>query len=156
MAWNVTLSRDEKRLLLDVCGSETSWNQYRVLVLHDEAAELQRLSCLLQRDDFKVDLCCELPDALWHCQCHAYDLVIAGHRQSELDGVNFLSEVRDLQPGAYRFLVDGCCDKSVLMRAINTAGVHAVIEPSWDDRVLHQLVDRLFAVGSGKARLGGL
>lgn len=146
MGSHITLSRDEMRLLLDTCPSEEVRHRYRVLALHDEWEQLDRLTGSLDKQCFDVDLCRDPSDALGLCLDLAYDLVIAGHRSGGFDGISFLSMVRDILPRAYRFLVSDGCDRETLVRAVNVAGIHAVIERPWPDVKFRQLIVRTFDI----------
>jgi response regulator RpfG family c-di-GMP phosphodiesterase len=64
------------------------------------------------------------------------DLVISDYLMPELDGITFLSKLREIQPQTIRVLLTGYADKENAIRAINTVGLYQYIEKPWDNEKL--------------------
>lgn len=144
MGRSVTLSSEEIRLLLDASFQMKAGKRYRALVLEAVSGQLDHLMGPLSGQSFEVDICSDLSAALNQCRKFTYDLVIVGCRGRGLDGVSFLSRVRNLCPRAFRFLVSDGCDWQVLVHAVNLAGIHAILDQSWSDVRIRQLLSRNF------------
>lgn len=64
---------------------------------------------------------------------HAVDLVVSDFRMPEMNGVAFLSRVRELQPDVPRIIVSAFADKEGIISAINDAGIFRFVSKPWDD-----------------------
>jgi len=64
------------------------------------------------------------------------DLVISDYLMPELDGITFLSRLREIQPQTVRVLLTGYADKENAIRAINSVGLYQYIEKPWDNEKL--------------------
>ena len=69
------------------------------------------------------------------------DLVISDYLMpGEMTGVDFLIEVKKLQPEATRILLTAYADKDNAIRAINDLGLYHYVEKPWDNENLLLLV----------------
>ncbi len=51
----------------------------------------------------------------------------------EMDGIAFLSRLKEIQPQTIRVLLTGYADKENAIRAINSVGLYQYIEKPWDN-----------------------
>ena len=79
-------------------------------------------------------------EALTEVARRPVDLVISDFLMPEVNGVDFLGEVRKLQPEAVRILLTGFADKGNAIRAINEVGLYQYLEKPWDNEDLLLLV----------------
>jgi len=63
----------------------------------------------------------------------AFDLVLSDYRMPNLNGVQFLGEIKKLQPGAARLILSGFADLTALVAAINDVQIFRFIAKPWDD-----------------------
>ena len=68
------------------------------------------------------------------------DLVISDYLMPEMDGINFLSNVKDRFPLAPRILLTGYADKESAIQAINKVGLYQYIEKPWDNEELRLII----------------
>lgn len=68
------------------------------------------------------------------------DLVVSDFLMPEMDGIQFLSQVKTKQPQATLILLTGYADKENAIQAINQAGIYKYLEKPWDN---HQLIATL-------------
>jgi DNA-binding NarL/FixJ family response regulator len=68
------------------------------------------------------------------------DIVITDFLMPQMNGVDFLKQVRTLQPEAVRILLTGFADKENAIRAINQVGLYRYLEKPWDNEDLLLLV----------------
>jgi DNA-binding NtrC family response regulator len=78
--------------------------------------------------------------ALQHVQDHDVDLVISDYLMPEMDGISFLSQVRELKPDVPRIILTGYADKENAIKAINQVGLFQYIEKPWDNEQLRVIV----------------
>jgi DNA-binding NtrC family response regulator len=68
------------------------------------------------------------------------DLVISDYSMPEMDGIAFLSRVKDRFPMVPRILLTGHADKESAIKAINRVGLYQYIEKPWDNEGLKLVV----------------
>lgn len=78
--------------------------------------------------------------ALQHVRDHDVDLVISDYLMPEMDGISFLSQVRELKPDVPRIILTGYADKENAIKAINQVGLFQYIEKPWDNEDLRVIV----------------
>jgi two-component system probable response regulator PhcQ len=76
---------------------------------------------------------------------HAVDIVVSDFRMPEMNGVAFLSRVRELQPDAARIIVSAFADKEGIISAINEAGIFRFVTKPWDDLELKSAIGAALA-----------
>ncbi|MFA7606063.1 MAG: response regulator [Rhodocyclaceae bacterium] len=115
---------------------------HRILLVDDESGILSALRRLLvltpctfngrtyrlQVDTFDCPVA-----ALASVETVPYELVVSDYRMPGMDGVQFLSQVRELQPHAVRFILSGYADLGALVGAINEAQISRFIAKPWND-----------------------
>ena len=75
-------------------------------------------------------------EALEFVRAEAADLVLSDFLMPEMDGLAFLSEVRDARPMVPRIILTGYADKGSAIKAINDIGLFQYIEKPWDNDAL--------------------
>ncbi len=111
-------------------------NGYRptVLVVDDEELVTVSLRNLfLLQSDYRVVTHTSPLAALAAAKGTPVDLVITDYLMPEMDGITFLSRLREIQPQAIRVLLTGYADKENAIRAINSVGLYQYIEKPWDN-----------------------
>ena len=78
--------------------------------------------------------------ALQHIQDHDVGLVISDYLMPEMDGITFLSQVRELKPDIPRIILTGYADKENAIKAINQVGLFQYIEKPWENEDLRVIV----------------
>jgi len=68
------------------------------------------------------------------------DLVISDFLMPRMNGIEFLKEVRAIQPEAIRVLLTGYADKENAIKAINDVGLYHYLEKPWDNEALLSIV----------------
>lgn len=66
-------------------------------------------------------------------QNHAVDLVISDMRMPQMNGAQFLEQVRSHSPAAMRMLLTGYADVDTIVDAINRGEIHRYITKPWND-----------------------
>jgi DNA-binding NtrC family response regulator len=68
------------------------------------------------------------------------DLVITDFMMPEMDGIAFLTRVKERFPLAPRILMTGYADKESAIKAINNVGLYQYVEKPWDEDDLRMIV----------------
>jgi len=68
------------------------------------------------------------------------DLVISDYLMPEMDGISFLSKLKDLFPLVPRILLTGYADKDSAIQAINKVGLYQYIEKPWNNEDLRLII----------------
>ena len=108
-----------------------------ILIVDDEEMVLTSLSSFLKLEtDYEVVTFSSPQKALEYVENNDVDLVISDFLMPDMDGLNFLAEVKKLQPLATRIILTGYADKENAIRAINDVGLFQYIEKPWDNNDL--------------------
>lgn len=112
-----------------------------VLCVDDEPSILSSLRRLLRPQGYKVLLAEGGLAGLALLEHESVDLVISDMRMPEMDGAQFLEQVRLRWPDVVRFLLTGYADVSSTIAAINRGEIHRYISKPWDDQQILMVVD---------------
>ncbi|HLO95881.1 MAG TPA: response regulator, partial [Burkholderiaceae bacterium] len=104
-----------------------------VLCVDDEPAILSSLRRLLRPKGYKVLLAEGGQAGLAMLAQEPVDLVVSDMRMPEMDGAQFLEQVRMRWPEVIRILLTGYADVSSTIAAINRGEIHRYISKPWDD-----------------------
>jgi DNA-binding NtrC family response regulator len=112
-----------------------------ILLVDDEDMVLTSIrSFLAIETDYHVLGYTSPRQALIDLDHHAIDLVISDYLMPEMDGITFLSKVKEKYPQAPRILLTGYADKENAIKAINDVGLYQYIEKPWNNDDLHLII----------------
>jgi len=117
--------------------------RYTVLIVDDEEMVTTSISTLfmLEEPGYDVLVFNSPSEALEELKDKEIDLVISDYLMpGEMNGVDFLLELKKLQPEAIRVLLTAYADKENAIRAINEVGLYVYVEKPWDNDALLLLV----------------
>lgn len=116
---------------------------YRFLLVDDEINISRALRRLLlnkaiapQLPEFTVTVHDSPQQALGWAADHKVDLVISDYRMPMLDGVTFLTRMKELQPDSALLLLSANADIEGVTRAINDVGIFRFLSKPWVDTQL--------------------
>ena len=110
---------------------------YRILLVDDEAANLQLLERALHRD-FQTETFLSADAALTALDKGAsFDLALVDQRMPGMLGIDFLSRVRKTHPRMMRLLLTAYTETEDLIAAINCGEVYRYIVKPWSPNSLH-------------------
>lgn len=111
---------------------------YKLMIVDDEINITNSLKrCLNKYEQWDIESYNSGTDALRRARISPFDLFISDFRMPEMNGVEFLSEVKKLQPNAVRIILSGYTDLEALMGAINEAEIFRFINKPWNE---HELI----------------
>ena len=100
----------------------------------DKQRILSTISSLLSVETpYQVETFTNPREALAYLKTQSVDLLISDYLMPEMDGITFLTAVRDLQPYAPRIILTAYADKKNAIRAINEAGLYQYLEKPWNN-----------------------
>ena len=116
--------------------------KYTVLIVDDEEMVTTSISTLFMLETDYNTLTFNSPsEALEAIKVDDVDLVISDYLMpGEMNGVDFLLELKKLKPNVIRILLTAYADKGNAIRAINEVGIFQYVEKPWDNAALLLLV----------------
>lgn len=115
-------------------------NTGKIVVVDDEKIVTSAFSTLLKVEGFSDAHFFNSPkEALEFLKDNTPDLVISDFLMPEMNGLEFLSEVKSMYPEVSKILLTGYADKENAIRAINEIGLYRYIEKPWnnDDLIIN-------------------
>ncbi|MGB1239618.1 MAG: HD domain-containing phosphohydrolase, partial [Pseudomonadales bacterium] len=106
-----------------------------ILLLDDEQDILNALKRLL-RKDYQLSSFNRGEEALEYLAQHRVDLIVSDMRMPEMDGAEFLTQAREIQPDSVRILLTGYSDMESTVKAINQGGIYTYVAKPWDNQEL--------------------
>jgi response regulator RpfG family c-di-GMP phosphodiesterase len=112
-----------------------------VLLVDDEEMVVTSIkSFLMLETDYEVVSFTSPREALEYVKTNKVDLVISDYLMPDMDGIEFLAEIKGLQPEATRVLLTGYADKENAIKAINDVGLYQYIEKPWENEDLKLII----------------
>lgn len=105
-----------------------------VLLVDDEPSVLSALRRLFRPEGYQILLAPSGAEGLRLLDQQPVDLVISDMRMPEMDGAQFLEQVRARHPEVVRLLLTGYADIGATIAAINQGEIHRYIAKPWNDQ----------------------
>lgn len=115
-------------------------NESKILLVDDEPNVLRSLIRLLK--DYQLTTFSSGEEALLAAQETSFDLVISDYRMPGMNGVEFLTFFKAIQPDAIRMILSGYADLNGMQHAINDAQVFRFINKPWNPLEITNAVTR--------------
>lgn len=122
--------------------------KHTVLFVDDEVNIIHSLQRLFRREGCDVITASSGSEGLELVKSNRVSLVISDNMMPGMDGVEFLSKVKEVSPDTIRFMLTGYADIKAVMSAINRGEVSRYITKPWNDDELR------FAVKEALERYG--
>jgi response regulator RpfG family c-di-GMP phosphodiesterase len=111
--------------------NRTDNDLHHVLIVDDEEVVLASLRDTLAREGYRVTTAPNAIEALARLRERAYSVVITDQRMPMLTGLEFLAQVRELQPDATRILITAVLSLDLVLAAINKGEIYRFIVKPW-------------------------
>lgn len=118
---------------------------YRLMLVDDEPNVLKALNRCIARIDYEIEFYQEPAEALRRAQTCVFDLVISDYRMPHMNGVEFLKELRELQPDCARLILSGYTDLNALLAAINEVQIYRFVSKPWQETELRLVIEQALA-----------
>lgn len=140
----------------DVPATPPADAPWRLLCVDDEPNILSALRRLFRQHGYQISVANSGAEGLQVLAAQPFDLVISDMRMPEMDGAQFLAQVRDRWPETVRILLTGYADITSTIDAINKGQIYRYVSKPWDDNdillTVRQALERK-ALEREKARL---
>jgi signal transduction histidine kinase len=114
----------------------------KLLFVDDEENVLKSLVRLFHENNCKILTARSGKEGLELLSKDKVQLVISDYRMPEMNGVEFLKQVRVICPDAIRIILTGYADLDIALSAINEGYVYKFITKPWDSELLKITVKR--------------
>lgn len=104
---------------------------HHILVVDDEEMVLVSLRDTLTREGYHVTTAPNAVEALARLKEQAYSVVITDQQMPMLTGLEFLGQVRELQPDATRILITAVLSLNTVIDAINKGEIYRFMVKPW-------------------------
>lgn len=104
---------------------------HHILVVDDEEVVLVSLRDTLSREGYQVTTAPNAVEALARLKECAYSVVITDQQMPMLTGLEFLSQVKEMQPDASRILITAVLNLATVIDAINKGEIYRFIVKPW-------------------------
>ena len=123
---------------------------YKIMLVDDDENILKALrraltSIELHPGELMVESFSSPIKALRRAQAENFDIVISDYRMPMMDGVGFLTALRNHQPDAARIILTGCPERDIALDAINHAEVVRFLTKPWEDVELRTTLRQVLA-----------
>lgn len=129
-------------------GAAVGTTVARILCVDDEPNILSALTRLLRAHGYRIVTATSGAAGLSLLRESPVDLVISDMRMPEMNGAEFLGEVRQHWPDTLRILLTGYADIASTIEAINRGEIYRYIAKPWDDNdillVIRHALERRF------------
>ena len=105
--------------------------RHHVLVVDDEEIVLVALRETLRQLGLRVTAVSDAIDGLACLRAHEFSIVMTDHQMPRLTGLEFLAQVRQIQPRASRILISAVLNISTVIDAINRAEICRFLLKPW-------------------------
>ena len=116
---------------------------YSILIVDDEENIVNALKRSLRKvPEWEVETFTSSVEALNYAKSFSFDLFVSDFRMPEMDGVEFLTKIKEIQPDSARIILSGYTDFDGLIGAINQAEIFRFITKPWNDYELILTIDQ--------------
>lgn len=111
-----------------------------ILFVDDEKNILNAFVRVFRMEGYNILTAGSGPEGLELVKGNRVALVVSDHRMPGMEGVEFLSKVKEASPDTIRFMLTGYADIKTVMGAINKGEVYRYINKPWNDDELKAAV----------------
>ena len=111
----------------------------RILVVDDDLGMRDLLEIMLSREGYDVTCCGEPEKALQRCRKEGYDLVITDLKMPRMDGIEFLKNVKEIQPECQVILITAFASGNTAVSAMKE-GAYDYLEKNFDIEELKRII----------------
>ncbi len=130
----------------DPSDSSPAAKVFNILIVDDEKDVLDALYWTIKRNrlfECSLTTASSAKEGLHKVEREKFDAVLSDYRMPGMNGVDFLTAVRDELPDALRIIVTGFSELHVARDAINKAKVDNFIEKPWNNAELRETLYQL-------------
>lgn len=127
-----------------------------LLLLDDEENVLRSLVRLFRRDGYRILTAGNVRDAFDLLASNDVQVILSDQRMSDMNGTEFLGQVKTLYPDTIRLVLSGYTDLATVTDAINRGAIYRFLTKPWSDDDLREHIRQAFLTYDGqRQRLEG-
>ena len=126
---------------------------YQILIVDDDESIRRMLTAVLGREGFQTVSACDGESGLELFRSHAPDIVLMDVRMPGISGIEAMSAMLELRPGAAVILMTAYADLDTAVQAIKNGVFDFVIKP-FDLAEIRLLVNRAFQMREMRREIG--
>ena len=108
--------------------------------MDDEISILSTLKRLLRNEEYQLLTASSAEEGLELLKTEKVDIVISDMRMPNIDGAEFLEQVKFKHPHINRMIMSGFADLESVVKAINKGDINQFISKPWDNDTLKKVV----------------
>ncbi|MDP3848326.1 MAG: EAL domain-containing protein [Pseudomonas sp.] len=111
-----------------------------LLIVDDEPAILSALQRALRLENYRIISASSSHEALKLLATHAIDVVLSDVRLADVNGLDFLRQIKIIHPDVVRMVLSGSSEIGIILRAINEGLMYRFFTKPWEqDDLRNQL-----------------
>ena len=108
-----------------------------ILIVDDEEMVITSIKAFLQLEtEYEIHGFTDPEEAARFAGQNRVDVAVSDYLMPKMNGIQFLSRIKDAQPEASRVLLTGHADKQSAIQAINQVALFQYLEKPWDNAQL--------------------
>lgn len=115
-----------------------------LLLVDDEPNIVRALVRILRRDGYQIHTANSGKEGLELLKDHTVGVIISDQRMPEMNGIEFLSQVKELYPDTIRIVLSGYTDLKSVTDAINHGSIYKFLTKPWEDDLLRTNIREAF------------
>ncbi len=115
-----------------------------ILLVDDEANVLSALKRLLRKDGYQIFSTTSAAEAFEILASNKVGVIVSDQRMPEMNGTEFLSQVKELYPNTMRMVLSGYTELQSVTDAINKGAIYKFLTKPWDDDQLRANIAEAF------------
>ena len=115
-----------------------------LLLVDDEENIVRALVRLLRREGYKILTANSGKEGLEVLKDNPVGVIISDQRMPEMNGTEFLSEVKELYPETIRIVLSGYTDLKSVTDAINEGAIYKFLTKPWEDELIRKNIEEAF------------
>ena len=116
----------------------------QLLLVDDEQNIVRALVRVLRKDGYKIHTAHSAKEGLIILKDNNIGVIVSDQRMPEMNGVEFLSEVKVLYPDTVRIVLSGYTDLQSVTDAINKGAIYKFLTKPWEDDLLRKNIQLAF------------
>lgn len=129
---------------MGLAHTQEAGSRGRLLLVDDEENILKSIRRVLRRGDWEIETATDAEEGLKRLEQFGPQVVISDFRMPGMNGVEFLTRVKEQVPRAQRIMLTGQADQTAIEEAINRSEIFRFISKPWNDSHLVLTVKSAF------------
>jgi len=120
--------------------ADSSGPKHTILLVDDEENILHALNRSLRKEGYRILTAGGGREGIAIVEKEKISLVLSDYRMPEMDGVDFLSEVKKRSPDTVRMMLTGYADMQAVLASINRGEVYRFATKPWNDEEIRLII----------------